>query len=959
MHEFMTIRRRPGFIWSTLLVFLCWATITQPLYAISLTTKGYPKIDLSGSNNLSLNINDVKGSQNSFQDDNYQRGQTFTRSSDLHLSGELYKDLQFTANLSANQYAPDQFTWNMLYDGGSAKTKVGEFTTNLGGNEFVTLNRALTGVESSAVLPKGTLTVVGSTLKSPVYTMAFDGQNTNGPYFLTPAPIVTGSEVVRVNDQVKKRDADYSIDYTNGILNFSSTYLISPVDHVVVSFEASTGGSGSGRLTAVRASYPFGSKLTVGATHLQLQGKPTGGGSERVRNEVLTNDASGLPDAYYLSYRPIVAGSELVRVNSYPQTPDIAYTLDPNTGKITFKAGFVPRIHSTVIVDYTRQIPATAGENRSVTGVDVDWKAGKLGVNLQAAQSQGGSTSASGPQIHNEQFYVQPIIAPSAQSFKLRVTPIIPGTDTVRASGLPLVRDTEYTLNYTTGDLRILRDNIAVSATGPTLSVTYSTEASQSAKKGNTAFALTTTYNGGRGTARAAVRSVAPGFTPLERAGYRNVQQATSWGGDYVVTKRVTVSTDGDNTRVPYDSYTSDTSSPLMEEKNRSYSIEYHPENLPVVSLRRQTRDATQPDGNQLGEQSSTDMLQVRWQKNALDAHIDLTRRVVDSKRLRTTDDSGASTTNSIYNYNAKTNDASVGLDYQVTQKLKLSAATAANRIDSLSDGATTRTTGNNSHFSANYQATDQLAFSADLQARKTGATTTSSGTSVPATKGRDLSLTADWHSKDSRVSVNTSYLMNNSEGGDYSNSTSRIVNSTVLWRPTDAVSLQGYWNKQNLDFLGATGKTTTNMVGVTPTVQMGRATLTLDGQHVWGTNPSGVSQMMLGQSRAHLASTFRADSTTDNAIATSTSTRNTTLSGKLSYPIADKHEVFVDSMVGWDGGDQNDARHFSAGLGWTYHLGSGLDFTVDAQSVQLNDKITPSRNYRARSVNASLAWNF
>ncbi len=970
----MNSRVKSAWAWVAMLL-LAWGNVA-PALAYSIPINGYPKLEINGTNNLSLNLSNISGSQSYFQDDNYDKSRTFTHNSSLYLTGQLYKDLSLEAQINANPYSPDHMRWSLLHDGGNATTRIGEFGANMGGNEFVTLNRNLQGVQVDAKLPKGGLSIIGSDLKSPVKTDTFYGRNVSGPYYLSATPVVELSEVVTVNDVAKERTKDYTLDYQNGILNFTSTFIISPADRVTVSYEVSVNGSGGGRLTAVRGFYPLGQNLSMGLTHIQLDGRGTSTATQRDERDQFLG--TGTPGPFYLTYRPIVADSEVVTINGILQARGAAYSLDNTTGRILFTGGNEPPINSTVIVRYSVSQAATSGgADRSVTGVDVNWQGGRVGVALQAAQSSGPAVQTiAAQQIADEQFTVQAGIPVTQQVFKLRNAPVQANSDTVRALALPLARGAEYTINYQTGELRILRDNIPISNTGPTLSVSYSTEARTVTLKGDRAMALTTTYNSEKVAANLGLRSVDQGFSPIERAGYRNVREGLEWGVSYMPTPLLTFSTTGDNTQLPYNPYATNAADEiLMNEKNRTYGLEYRLPNWPVLNLRRTTRDSTQLGTQGLGDASISDSLTLFWDKTPLNASLSFNRRTIDTKQLRYSNDpyqplpDTPEATDPVYHYQATTHDAALNLNYQPNDKLNIGANLAVNAIDSQSDGMSTKSTGRNAQVTANYRLTEQLSLNANLNSRKTDAMTTATGSDVPAVTGSDLSLGADWHSLDNKLSLGLNYTGNSSNGGEYSNSDSRMLSANAWYQAAERVRLNGYWNRQNLNYLDTLGTSTNNMVGVGAEIGIKKATVNLDAQRIWGNNSFGVAQMQQseGQTRrmatisdappiAQLPQVAAADAV---AAVTNTGTKLQTLAAKVTYPVANKHDVYLFGETMRNTGFPSQSTKDTLGLGWNYHLSDQLTFTLNAQQLNFRDDNSTALNYKANQLNAQLSFNF
>ena len=371
---------------------LLWGLLVLPAFAYMLPFTPFPKLDVSGSNTYSYTLSQVTGSQSYYHDDNLGLNGMAGQSSNLLLTGELYKNLFVNAEVTSNSSTNDNFRWNLLYRGTYEKVTLGDFTANLAGNDFVSLNRSLLGVQVDTVLPRGTFSFLTSQLESPVHTDNFYGKNISGPYYLTASPIVDGSDVVLVNDQKKDRTKDYTLDYTNGILNFNGGLIVGPADRVTVSYEVMvSNGAGGGRLYAVRGTYPLLDTFNVGFTHLLLTQQGQGGSSTvSERDQYLGNNT---PGPFLLTYRPVVAGSDQVTVNGVLET---AYTLDDATGQLLFNSGYLPPVDATIIVRYNvANVTNTVAGDQSVSGVDMAWgQPGGLKLTFQAAQSTGASSTA-------------------------------------------------------------------------------------------------------------------------------------------------------------------------------------------------------------------------------------------------------------------------------------------------------------------------------------------------------------------------------------------------------------------------------------------------------------------------------------------------------------------------------------------------------------------------------------
>lgn len=944
------------------LLLLSTVSLLGRAYTLQLSSDGYPRLEINGSSNLSYNVSTVGGSQSYYQDDNFDRQKSFTQNSNLHITGQLLPDLQLNAVMNLSLYTPDTLHWNLRYDGGSAKLLLGEFPADLGGNEFVLLNRTLTGLQVDPVLPKGSLRFITSKLKSPVRTDTFYGRNVSGPYYLTATPIVDGSEVVLIGNTRKERTKDYTLDYYNGIVTFAPEIIVSPAERITVSYEVAVQGIGGGQLYGVRATYPILPNLNVGITHLQVEGKGASSTEREERDQFLGNAS---PGPFYLTYRPIVADSEIVTINGALQTRTEAYTLEYATGKLLFKSGYEPPYSTTVIIRYRVQQTGSSSSDRGVTGIDLNWASSHgLAVRVQAARSaQDPTRTIAAEQVRNEPFTVAPGIPITQQVFRLRKAPVQAGTDVVRAGAQQLIRDQDYTLNDTTGELRLLINTIPISPTGPSLYVSYTSQPRQEALEGNSAVAVQSTYAHGRVAASLGFRQVDPGFTPLEMVGYRNTSRAWNWTGGYTFSDDLSFSLTGEDVRQPYNPYSSSSSSIIMHEQNRSYMLDFHRPNWPSVSLRRTTTDSQQEGDHTLGNASSTDSLMLAWTKNPITASLNLMRAATDSRQLRYTLDPYAPVPDNpdpsdpVYTYKGTTDNASLNLMYQPNDRLSVGMNLAKNNIATKNDGKTINSGGDSMTVNATYRPVQALTLTASARESNTDAATSVVGSDIPALTNRNLSLGANWQASQ-RMSFGVNYTNDHAEGGDSSNSSSNGLSANLWWQPLDQASLNGYWSSQGLHYLGAQGDSRSNMVGVSAQIgPIKKATVSLDAQHIWGENSFGVTQLWQSEGVARRAVPQIVD--TVGIAGNATGNKLTTLAARVSYPIANKQELFVSGETTQSSGFPSESTKHSVGLGWNYRLNDNLTLTLGGQRVIYSDSATPDLNYNANQFNADLSWQF
>jgi hypothetical protein len=854
----MNFLRNPPLAWLTIVLLFGSGWVT-PAAAYVIPSKGFPKLEVSGSSFLSYHNNQISGSQSFFRDDNYGSEQPWTHSSNLYLTGALYKDLEVNASVNIDRYAPDQVRWYLRYNGNDATVLLGEFSANLPGNQFVALNRALTGVQADAVLPKGTLSVISSQLDSTVQTDTFHGRNLSGPYALSTTPIVDGSEVVLLNGIRKERLKDYTLDYSNGVLTFTSGIIVGPADTVTVSYEVSVSGVGGGMLSAVRASYPLGPETTLGVSHLQLNGKSR---ETVVREERDQFDGTGTPGPFYLRYRPLVAESEVVTFNGVLQPRGTAYRLDYATGELTFKAGYVPHIGVQVVIYYKVAPTQSSGADRAVTGVDVSYHgANGLGVDVQAAQSGGqGSTPGAG------------------------------------------------------------------------------------------ALAVAASYAGGRVSASTRYQQQDPNFAPLETVGFRRQDRALDWTMSYSPLEVLTLSTSGSNLRQPYYPYTgSSGSQTLMDERQRTLEVDFHHPNWPQANFRHTNQDARALEGSDLRTRATTDAFTLAWIRDHVTANLALNRSRAD----RRTPVAGETPT--AYDYQGTTDNAALNLGYHPNEKVDLGVVWAADRVRYAQEGQS-ESRGRSLQLNGSYRPTHALSFSGNLESRTTDDVTNVSGSQVRAQHNGLLNLGADWRPSQ-RFSLGLNYASDRYEGDDASNSRTNSWGMTAWWQAHEKLALNGYWNQQQLRYVGEGGAAKNNMVGMNTTVgPFGKLSLSLDAQHLWGETAFDVAQYYQTEGVTRRAVRVAEE---DGTLPTNSGNRLTTLAAKVSYPIGNRQELFVSGETTKSSGFPSQSRKNSYGFGWSNRLNDQLTFTLDFRRLSFTDEQTESLNYRGKQVNAQVSWNF
>ena len=256
----------------------------------------------------------------------------------------------------------------------------------------------------------------------------------------------------------------------------------------------------------------------------------------------------------------------------------------------------------------------------------------------------------------------------------------------------------------------------------------------------------------------------------------------------------------------------------------------------------------------------------------------------------------------------------------------------------------------------ASYRAADNLTFTTSLAANTTGSTHSVTGDDNAALRDRNFNFIADWRLK-SNLYMNLAYNNTQTAGGYYSNSESDNLSANIGWQANPWLNLNGYWSRQNLQYMDSPGGSVSNMLGINTEIgPIGKATLNLDVQHLWGETSYAVNQMLMTDADARR--TVRA-TLTDQDMTIATGNQLMTLAARIGYPIARKQEVFLTGEIMQSSGFPSESLKTSCGIGWNYYLNDNLTFTLDAGRVQYHDDANQGLNYSANQLNAQLSWNF
>lgn len=352
-------------------------------------------IEVTGNNSLTLQQNVVDGSETAYENQRWDTG-TIERQTSISLSGPIWKEFVFEADLSASGYGQSYSSSIVGYAGHDSQLFFGDLNVNLSGNEFVSFSKTLQGYQFFHAPEDKSYSIQAfySQEKGLTRNQTIQGNNTSGPYFLNYTPIIDGSEVVKVNEEVQKFGVDYILDYESGQLNFDPVdqplKIIPDTSVISVSYESYGSGSSPSSLSGFRAEWALDNgDLTLGVTHA-LQ-ETNSQKSDTVGYQEDVYQGSGSTGPFDTIFRPIIAnGTEaiydgeqktieqalVVLVDNVEQVESIDYDSYRSIGRIIFRRAVPPT--SLVLIRYFYDLTTNYQQgDTEVTGFDVNYRINK------------------------------------------------------------------------------------------------------------------------------------------------------------------------------------------------------------------------------------------------------------------------------------------------------------------------------------------------------------------------------------------------------------------------------------------------------------------------------------------------------------------------------------------------------------------------------------------------------
>jgi len=262
---------------AALVLLLCapgGAAHANPLKGIQRLFKDwglFQGVQVNGQQSLTLQQSMLEGSQYAYEGQRWDTA-PLIRTSSLSLEGPVWKEFAFKADLSSTGYGPSYGRWVVGYVGHDTALYYGDLNIDLSGNQYASFSKPVSGWQLDQRIGKGLARAFYTEERGLTRFQTFPGNNTSGPFFLTYTPVIEGTEVVKINEQVQRFGEDYRLDYDTGQLWFEvegkPAKIIPDTSTVAVSYQSSGFQSSAGKLYGGRVEVPLmGNRMRVRGHH--------------------------------------------------------------------------------------------------------------------------------------------------------------------------------------------------------------------------------------------------------------------------------------------------------------------------------------------------------------------------------------------------------------------------------------------------------------------------------------------------------------------------------------------------------------------------------------------------------------------------------------------------------------------------------------------------------------------
>lgn len=371
-------------------------------------------LQITGSNELTFQQNLVEGSQSAYEGQRWDTDPIIRRST-IGLEGPIWKEFSFKADFSSSGYGPSYSRWVMGYIGNDTNLYYGDLNIDLSGNQFASFSKPVQGWQVDQKIGQGLMRAFYSKEKAITRFQTIPGNNTSGPFFLTYTPVMQGTEVVKLNEQIQEFGVDYRLDYDTGQLWFEvdgrPPKIIPDTATISISYQSAGFDSSAGTISGARLLMPLmGDRLQVGLTMLR-QDRGAGGTRDTAGRQEDIFNGSGSTGPFDVNFRPILAngsrvvyqGEEqviqqalVVLVDNVEQAEGVDYDAYRSIGRIIFRRSVPPT--ALVVIRYYYDLSTTLPvTNNDIMGLDLVYHlTDKIGLQAEYGKSNGGLATNSG-----------------------------------------------------------------------------------------------------------------------------------------------------------------------------------------------------------------------------------------------------------------------------------------------------------------------------------------------------------------------------------------------------------------------------------------------------------------------------------------------------------------------------------------------------------------------------------
>lgn len=192
-----------------------------------------PTLKVTGSKSINLAYSEARGERGAgFTNTGYDRHEALR----LALEGQLYDAVKIKGNFAQSDLAQED-TFDLTLSYRSWELFFGDFAVGFSGGRWLSSGLSATGVRLKGTPGSWRIETLLAAPRGRTLYEKFYGNNTQGPYPLSGAPLVAGTEQVWLNKTPLTRGVDYEVDPVLGRLEFLKV-IPEPVDLIEVRAES-------------------------------------------------------------------------------------------------------------------------------------------------------------------------------------------------------------------------------------------------------------------------------------------------------------------------------------------------------------------------------------------------------------------------------------------------------------------------------------------------------------------------------------------------------------------------------------------------------------------------------------------------------------------------------------------------------------------------------------------------